>query len=63
MTEETKLHTDPNEVIDVLLSTGSRYIIALTRKNYSVSELMIWDTDENMRLVTTYAIAGKFVRA
>ena len=63
MTEETYLHTADNEVIDVLLSTGSRYIIALTRKNYSVSELMIWDTDENMKLVNSHPIAGKFVRA
>jgi len=44
--------TDGNELIDILLTTGSKYIIALTRKKYQVSEIMIWETDTRKRVKT-----------
>ena len=54
--------TDGNELIDILLTTGSRYIIALTRKKYQVSEIMIWKTEARTR-VRTYTLEGIFIRA
>jgi len=57
-----QLDTAGNEVIEILLSTGSKYIIALTRKNVKVSELMIWDTG-SLRRVQTFQLEGIFIRA